>query len=100
VQWYPDVRGLMRELKMLGAHNINAQRARGLTGKDALARMTAAYELQRRDTGLPATWQVVYAAGWAPEVSPDATGATHPGEHGEVRVDVAQLQASLNRRRR
>jgi malonyl-CoA O-methyltransferase len=100
VQWYPDVRGLMRELKLLGAHNLNAQRARGLTGKDALARMTAAYELHRHDMGLPATWQVVYAAAWAPEVSPDATDATRPGEQGEVRVDVAQLRASLKRRRR
>ena len=40
---YPDVGGLMRDLKAIGAHNVNAGRARGLTGR-ALERMTAAYE--------------------------------------------------------
>jgi malonyl-CoA O-methyltransferase len=30
---YPEVRDLMRDLKAIGAHNANAGRPRGLTGK-------------------------------------------------------------------
>src|SRR5690606_32601820 len=57
---YADARTLMRELKAIGAHNVDARRARGLTGRGAWERMIAAYEGQRRPAGLPATWQVVY----------------------------------------
>ena len=41
---YAEVRDLMRDLKAIGAHNANAGRPRGLTGKGALAKMTDAYE--------------------------------------------------------
>ena len=44
---YAEVRDLMRDLKDIGAHNANAGRPRGLTGKGTLARMTAAYEAFR-----------------------------------------------------
>lgn len=64
-RWYPDARSLMAELKAIGAHNLNAGRPRGLTGRGAFARMNAGYETLREARGLPATWQVVYAAAWA-----------------------------------
>jgi malonyl-CoA O-methyltransferase len=51
---YAEVRDLMHDLKAIGAHNANAGRPRGLTGKGALARMTAAYETLRQDGRLPA----------------------------------------------
>lgn len=77
-RWYPDTRTLMAELKAIGAHNLNAGRPRGLTGRGAFARMNAGYERLREARGLPATWQVVYAAAWAGQaqaaapVSPEA----------------------------
>ncbi len=63
---YDDARGLMRDLKAIGAHNSTAGRARGLTGKSALARMLAAYEGFRREGKLPATYEVVFAQAWCP----------------------------------
>jgi malonyl-CoA O-methyltransferase len=95
VQHYADAQGLMRELKALGAHNIDARRHRGLTGRRAFERMKAAYEMQRGPAGLPATWQIVYAVGWAHQQS-----EALPSVAGETRIDVAQLRASLAGRKR
>ena len=63
---YSDVRGLMRDLKSIGAHNVTHDRAPGLTGKSRLAAVTQAYETLRRDGKLPATFEVVYGHAWKP----------------------------------
>jgi len=57
---YPSAIELMRDLKGMGAHNINSQRKKGLTGKDAFKRMLEKYEQYRVEEGLPATFQAVY----------------------------------------
>ncbi|MEY4763151.1 MAG: malonyl-[acyl-carrier protein] O-methyltransferase BioC [Pseudomonadota bacterium] len=64
---YAEAMALMRELKAIGAHNVNAGRARALTGRGALQRMIGAYELLRQPQGLPATYEVVFGAAWAPQ---------------------------------
>jgi len=64
---YPDVLSLMRELKAIGAHNVTRGRARGLTGPRRLAAMTQAYETQRQEGGLPATWEIIHASAWGGE---------------------------------
>ena len=87
---YAAVRDLMRDLKAIGAHNANAGRPRGLTGKGALARMTAAYEAYRRDGRLPATYEVVYGHAWCPTAAPRKSRAP-----GEVVVPIG----SIGRRR-
>jgi len=58
---YPDVRTLTHELKALGAHNLNPGRPGGLTGRARILRLVEAYEQFRQASGLPATYQVVYA---------------------------------------
>jgi malonyl-CoA O-methyltransferase len=58
---YPDVRSLTHELKALGAHNLNPGRPGGLTGRARLLALIEAYEGYRQPSGLPATYQVVYA---------------------------------------
>jgi malonyl-CoA O-methyltransferase len=63
---YDTAGELMRDLKAIGARNANAGRPRGLTGKGALARMTAAYEKYRTGGRLPATYEVVYGQAWCP----------------------------------
>ena len=83
---YPVVRDLMLDLKAIGAHNANAGRPRGLTGKGALARMTAAYEAFRRDGRLPATYEVVYGQAWCPVAAP-----LRRQPPGEVRVPVGRI---------
>jgi len=64
---YPDVLTLMRELKAIGAHNVTAGRARGLTGRKRLAAMTQAYEQRRRGGRLPATYEIIHAICWGTE---------------------------------
>jgi len=64
---YDSPRALMRELKAIGAHNVNRARPQGLTGREAIARVEAAYESLRRDGRIPATFEVVYGHAWKPE---------------------------------
>lgn len=90
---YANAPALMREIKAIGAHNVHAQRRRGLTGRAAFQRMNAAYEKMRGPQGLPATWQVVYAVAWMPD-SPPAV-ASPPGE---FHIGLEQLRGSLKNR--
>mgnify|MGYP001816147858 FL=1 len=64
---YEQVGGLMRDLKVLGAHNVSLGRARGLTGKGRMQAMGAAYEQFRSAGRLPASYEVVYGHAWAPQ---------------------------------
>jgi len=76
---YPDVTALMRELKAVGAHNVNATRARQLTGPGVLAGVRQAYETYRQDDGmLPATYEVVYGHAWKPEAPGNLAVRWHP----------------------
>jgi malonyl-CoA O-methyltransferase len=61
---YSSALDLMRDLKTIGAHNVTAGRARGLTGKSRLQQMQSAYEALRIDGRLPATYEIVYGAAW------------------------------------
>jgi len=83
---YATVRDLMRDLKAIGAHNANAGRPRGLTGKGALERMAAEYETHRREGRLPATYEVVFGQAWAPVTPSRARGAP-----AEVTVPIGQI---------
>jgi malonyl-CoA O-methyltransferase len=85
---YDDARDLMRDLKAIGAHNATAGRARGLTGRQTLARMLAAYEGFRRDGKLPATYEVVFGQAWCP------TGPRHGKglPAGETVVPLSKLR--------
>ncbi|HUQ10496.1 MAG TPA: malonyl-ACP O-methyltransferase BioC [Steroidobacteraceae bacterium] len=67
VMTYPDTFALMRELKAIGAHNVTRGRPRGLTGRARLDAMSRAYETQRRDGLLPATYEVIHAVSWGGE---------------------------------
>ena len=61
IREYPRARDLMRELKALGARNLNRNRPPGLTGRRALLAVEQAYEARRNAGGrLPATWQLWY----------------------------------------
>jgi len=61
---YADLKTLMRDLKGIGAHNAAAARRRGLLGKSAWARLEQAYETQRLEGRLPATFEVIYGHAW------------------------------------
>ncbi len=56
---------LMRDLKSIGAHNMNPERSRGLTSPKKLNAVSAAYEQFRMADGmLPATYEVIYGHAW------------------------------------
>lgn len=63
---FPDVHGLLRDLKHIGAHNAARGRAAGLTGKNRFARFVAAYQAMAQDGRIPATFEAVYGHAWAP----------------------------------
>ena len=93
---YPDALALMRELKAIGAHNVNAGRSRGLTGRRGWQQMLQAYEALRTPQGLPATWEVVYGVAWAPA----AAARRGPTVSGESVVSVDAFAAGLRQKRR
>jgi malonyl-CoA O-methyltransferase len=84
---YSEALALMRDLKAIGAHNVTSGRARGLTGKARLKKMTDAYEGFRRDGRLPATYEVVYGAAWGAAGKPAS-----PLISGEARVSVGSIR--------
>ncbi len=88
---YPDVMGLMRDLKAIGAHNSNTGRPHALTGRGKLKAMQDAYERERRDGVLPASWEVVFGFAIAPPA--DARGA-RPDDTGTVKVQVSSIRRS------
>ncbi|KZE24967.1 malonyl-CoA O-methyltransferase [Crenobacter luteus] len=61
---YDDARGVMQDLKAIGAHNVTDGRRRGLLGKHAWQGVVERYEAHRRDGKLPATYEVVYGHAW------------------------------------
>jgi malonyl-CoA O-methyltransferase len=62
---YRDGMTLMRDLKALGAHNVNAGRNPGLTGRARLKAVVNAYEQFRTAEGLlPASYEVLYGHAW------------------------------------
>ncbi len=72
---YKEVPALLRELKGIGAHNINAGRSHALTTPTQLKQMMAAYDGFRSGDGtVPATWEVVYGHAWGTEVRARPTG--------------------------
>jgi len=59
VLWYDSVLDLSRELKAIGAHNLNKDRNKAMTGRAALRALISAYEGYRDPLrGVPATYQV------------------------------------------
>lgn len=67
---YDDVISVMRDLKSIGAHNATDGRVRGLQGRKFLQNLTQQYEQFRKDSKLPATFEVIYGHAWKPVDKP------------------------------
>lgn len=67
---YDNVKGVMTDLKSIGAHNATQGRARGLQGKGFLQNLTQNYEQFRTEGKLPATFEVIYGHAWTRESKP------------------------------
>jgi malonyl-CoA O-methyltransferase len=91
---YPDVRAIAADLKALGAHNAAGARTKALTGRRKFAAMQSAYETQRREGRLPATYEVVFAHAWVPVQSPQRSTAEG------TQVPLAEIRRQLLNRRK
>lgn len=60
--YYSELAELTRELKSIGARNMNHGQPAGLTGKRRWQQLQAAYEALRSARGLPATYEVLYVS--------------------------------------
>jgi malonyl-CoA O-methyltransferase len=88
---YLDVRKVAADLKATGAHNATSGRSQGLTSPRKFAAMQAAYESFRQDGRLPASYEVVFAHAWVPEI--------RQGPTDETRVSLDALKRELRARR-
>ncbi len=90
---YRDVSGVASDLKALGAHNASVGRPRGLTGRQKFSAMQRAYEAQRQDGRLPATYEIVFAHAWVPAQPPQRSSADG------TEVPLAEIRRQLRNRR-
>ncbi len=63
---YPDLDGLLADLRATGATNAATTRPRGLSGRSAWAAARAAYDKLRVDGRLPASFEVIQGHAWKP----------------------------------
>ena len=77
---YPEVPALMNELRTLGAQHAAADRRRTLTGRRRLQAMLNAYEQARTGAGIPASWEIIYGAGFAGAPRSDRAAQRGGGE--------------------
>jgi len=64
VSVYPNVRGILLDMKGIGASNAHNDRSKGLTGKQRFAAFEMAYEVfQNSDMSYPCTWELAYVFG-------------------------------------
>jgi malonyl-CoA O-methyltransferase len=83
---YETMVGLMKDLKAIGAHNIDVNRSKGLMGKKKFAELKAAYEAFRWEDGqLPATYEVVFGHAWKKAEQPK-------GDYHTYQVNIANQQ--------
>jgi len=84
---YKTPMAMMRDLKILGAHNVNEGRRRGLTGKNVMKDVLTAYEQFRNEGLIPASYEVVFGHGWKLTQQ-----SQKQAEDGSVHVSINEIQ--------
>ncbi len=84
---YNNAMALMKDLKILGARNVNTGRRQGLTGKKTFKAVEQAYQQFRTDALLPATYEVVYGHAWGGQVT-----AQQMADDGSIHIPISQIQ--------
>jgi len=90
---YADVSRLAADLKAVGEVNALAGRSKGLTSPRKFGAMRAAYEAQRRNGRLPATYEVVFGQAWAPRDSSGRAGPSNTVSLEDMRRQLAAKRA-------
>ncbi|MFZ5483975.1 MAG: malonyl-ACP O-methyltransferase BioC [Pseudomonadota bacterium] len=86
---YADLKGLLRDLKGIGAQTVTEDRREGLMGRAEWRRLNDNYERFRRDGRLPATYEVVYGHAWVGDKSRWEDGRT------VIQLKIEQRQRGL-----
>lgn len=86
---YADVDALFADLRATGQVNALAGRRRGLTGKGVFSAMRAAYATLRRDSRLPASFEIVYGHAWKPQPRLTADG------HAIVKLELPRRKLGV-----
>ncbi|MBL1142219.1 MAG: malonyl-ACP O-methyltransferase BioC [Proteobacteria bacterium] len=93
---YDDCKQLLRELKNIGAHNVNRGRRKTLTGKQRFENMIEHYDTFRaksQKNKFPATYEVIYGHAWKPDRN------KVKGETNTQSVSLEDLKRDLKRRK-
>jgi malonyl-CoA O-methyltransferase len=61
---YTELKGLLSDLKAIGAQTVLGQRRGGLMGRARWRELELNYERHRQDGRLPATYEVIYGHAW------------------------------------
>jgi malonyl-CoA O-methyltransferase len=88
---YDDLKGVMRDLKGIGAHTVIEGRRQGLMGRHDWQRLVDNYETFRREGRLPATYEVIYGHAWVGDVKP----AQEDGRK-VIQLKIEQRRAGLD----
>lgn len=88
---YEAVEILMKDLKSLGASNINSERRKTLTGKERLNKMYKEYEKKRNEGAFPATYEVIYGHAWLPMEKT----SQEPQQNKTFTISLKALKSSL-----
>ena len=94
---YDKPLGVLKDLKAIGATQVSSsqpgQSVKGLTGKQRFTQMLNAYETQRTDGRIPATFEVVHGHAWA---APEIIKGPHRDRNGivEISLDDIPIQPS------
>jgi malonyl-CoA O-methyltransferase len=81
---YDTLPQMMRELRLAGSTNATDGRNRGLTGRGAWRRLTAAYDQLREPAGkLPVTLEIIFGVTWA---------GRRPGTGESVEIPIDEIR--------
>lgn len=85
---YSSIFQLLKDLKLIGAHNAAKGRCKGLTGKMHWQCMLKSYEDQRNENGaLPVTLEVIYGHAFGAELN------QFEGQQGEIFIPIDRIKA-------
>jgi hypothetical protein len=104
---YPDMLALLRDLRQMGETNALWERRRTTLRRATLARAAAIYaeRFGRADGRIPATFEILYLTGWAPDASqpqplkPGSAAHRLAAALGTTEISAGDPAAPLNSRR-
>lgn len=87
---YKNLRGLIDDLKLMGAHYVHSETPRGLSPRGMFDKLSHHYEAYRTEEGLlPATFEIVYGHAWTPEISLEM-----PACQKTVKIPITTIEPS------